>query len=240
MSKTLIGKISPERVRSMSIERPDQELIEGFKALGDASGIVSDIMDAMGIVGAVAGSVLKPTLPGSIIVGPAMTLRNTVLVGHPNDNAKARRNGMAEIEAHNLAEAGDVLVIEGVPGVSNMGGISAQVAKRQGEVAAIVSGGVRDLAHSRRVGFPVWATEVSPITGKWRIETIEINGPVNIEGIRVNPGDIVVADDTGVCFVPRERAWEVLELSRKQAAAEDARCDAIDKGIAIRDLPSAT
>lgn len=240
MTKTLLGKIAPERVKSLDIERPPKDLIDGFKALGDATGIVSDVMDNLGIVGALPGSRLKPTIPGATIVGPALTLRNTVLTGHPTDNARAYRNGMAEIEAHNIAEDGDVLVIEGVPGVSNMGGISAQVAKRQGEIGAIVSGGVRDIAHSRRVGFPVWATEVSPITGKWRIETIEINGPVQIEGIRVNPGDIVVADDTGVCFIPKERAREVLELSHKRAAAEDARCEAIDRGVPIIDLPSAT
>lgn len=240
MAKTLLGKLAPEKVRSLEIERPPQDLIDGYKALGDASGIVSDVMDHLGIVGALPGSLLRPTIAGATIVGPAMTLRNTILTGHPTENARAHRNGMAEIEAHNIAEPGDVLVIEGVPGLSNMGGISAQVAKRQGEIGAIVSGAVRDVAHSRRVGFPVWATEVSPITGKWRIETIEINGPVQIEGIRVNPGDLVVADDTGVCFIPRERAREVLELSRKRAAMEDARCDAIDRGIPIRDLPSAS
>jgi 4-hydroxy-4-methyl-2-oxoglutarate aldolase len=44
-----------------------------------------------------------------------------------------------------------------------MGGISAQTGKRQGEAGAIVFGGIRDVAHSRRVGYPVWATEVTPV-----------------------------------------------------------------------------
>ncbi|VCU69397.1 4-hydroxy-4-methyl-2-oxoglutarate aldolase [Pigmentiphaga humi] len=240
MTKTLLGKLDPKCVRSLDIPRPPEGLIEGFKALGDATGIVSDVMDHLNIVGVLPGSLLRPTIAGATIVGPALTVRNTVLPGHPNDNARAHINGMAEIEAHNIAEQGDVLVIEGVPGVSNMGGISAQVGKRQGEIGAIVSGGVRDVAHSRRVGFPVWSSELSPVTGKWRIETIEVNGPVHIHGIRVNPGDIIVADDTGVCFVPRERAAEILELSRKRAAMEDARCDALDRGVPIRDLPSAS
>ena len=87
-----------------------------------------------------------------------------------------------------------------------MGGISAQTGKRQGEAGAIVMGGVRDIAHSRAVGYPVWSSGITPVTGKWRIETVEINGAVQIGDIRVEPGDLVVADDTGVCFIPRDIA----------------------------------
>ena len=144
---------------------------------------------------------------------------------------------MAEFEAHNLALAGDVLVIDGVRGVSNMGGISAHTGKRQGEVGAIVVGGIRDVAHSRRLGYPVWASEVTPATGKWRIETVEINGDIEVAGIRVSPGDIVLADDTGVCFIPRARAAEVLEIARRKSAAEEAKCRAIDAGTPVPDLP---
>ena len=99
-------------------------------------------------------------------------------------------------------------------------------------------GGVRDIAHSRRVGYPVWATEVTPVTGKWRIETIEINGEIQVAGIRVVPGDIVFADDTGVCFIPRARAGEVLELAKQKSAAEEAKCGAIDAGVSVADLPA--
>src|SRR5260370_15395013 len=111
---------------------------------------------------------------------------------------------MAEFEAHNLALKGDVLVIQGVADVSNMGGLSAQTGRRQGEIGAIVQGGVRDVAQSRALDYPVWASDITPVTGKWRIETMEINGPVQIGEVRVAAGDLVVADDTGVCFIPRD------------------------------------
>lgn len=130
------------------------------------------------------------------------------------------------------------MVIEGVSGISNMGGISAQTGKRQGEVGAVVLGGVRDVAHSRRVGYPVWASEVTPVTGKWRIETVEINGPITIAGIRVAPGDIVLADDSGVCFIPADRAAEVLTAAQRKAALEEKKCQAIDAGVAVADLPA--
>jgi regulator of RNase E activity RraA len=157
---------------------------------------------------------------------------------HVYEAARRHVNKMAEFEAHNLALPGDIVVIDGVAGISNMGGISAQTGKRQGEAGAVVFGGVRDVGHSRRVGYPVWATEITPVTGKWRIETVEINGEIVVGGVRVASGDIVLADDTGVCFIPRDRAAEVLVLAQKKSAAEEAKCKAIDSGIAVADLPA--
>jgi 4-hydroxy-4-methyl-2-oxoglutarate aldolase len=235
--RRLTGKIARDRIRQMETPRPPDGIIEGFKRLGHASGILSDIMDELGITGVIAGSVLRPTMPGTCIVGPALTVRNMVQREHVYETARRHVNRMAEFEAHNLALPGDIVVIEGVPGISNMGGISAQTGKRQGEAGAIVFGGVRDVAHSRSVGYPVWSTEVTPVTGKWRIETVEINGEIEVAGVRVAPGDIVLADDTGVCFIPRARAADVLQLACTKALAEEAKCRAIDAGTAVPDLP---
>jgi regulator of RNase E activity RraA len=236
--KKLTGKIARERIRLMETPRPPEGIIEGYRALGDASGLISDVMDELGITGVLGASVLKPTIPGARIVGPALTVRNIVQREHVYEAARRHVNKMAEFEAHNLALPGDVIVIDGVAGISNMGGISAQTGKRQGESGAVVFGGVRDVAHSRRVEYPVWATEVTPITGKWRIETVEINGEIVLADIRVAPGDIVFADDTGVCFIPRARAAEVLALAMRKSAAEEAKCKAIDDGVSVADLPA--
>lgn len=236
-SKQLTGKIAPERIRAYEAPRPPEGLIEAFLALGDCSGIVSDVMDELGITGVIGASTLRPTIPGTVMVGPAFTVRNVVQRDHPYEAAHNKVNRMAEFEAHNLSLPGDVVVIQGVAGMSNMGGISAQTGKRQGEAGAIVSGGVRDVPHSRAVGYPIWSTEVTPVTGKWRLETVELNGDIEIESVRVSPGDIVIADDTGVCFVPRDRAAEVLDRARVKSAAEAAKCEAIDAGVPVAELP---
>ena len=239
--KQLTGRIARERIRHMATPQPPAGVLERFRALGDASGVVSDAMDEIGVPhGVIGASVLKPTMPGSVIVGPALTVRNILQRTNPLEGAKTHANKMAEFEAHNLATPGDVLVIQGVADVSNMGGISALTGKRQGEVGAVVMGGVRDIAHSRAVGYPIWSSDITPVTGKWRIETVEINGDIQIGDVRVSSGDLVVADDTGVCFIPREHIMAVLEAAEKKSKAEAVRCKAIDEGLPVPDIARAS
>lgn len=147
---------------------------------------------------------------------------------------------VARPEGHNQARPGDVLVIQGIQGLSNMGGISATIAKRQGEVAAIVDGGVRDLGTSRAIGFPVWSRGPSSITGKWRVQTVEVNGPVAICGVYVEPGDVVVADATSVCFVPSDWAEKVVARCEEIAAGEAKRHEDIAGGMPVPELANRT
>src|SRR5215471_4545873 len=237
MEKSLTGRIAPERIRLMTTPRPPDGAVERFLAIGDPTGLVSDAMDELGIpLGVIGASVLKPTIPGTTMVGPALTVRNVLQRADPLEGARNHVNRMGEFEAHNLASQGDVLVIQGVAHVSNMGGISALTGKRQGEIGAIVHGGVRDVAHSRAIGYPIWASDLTPVTGKWRIETVEINGPVQIGETLIAPGDLVIADDTGVCFIPRDVVLEVLDNAEQKAKAEAVRCKAIDDGVPVPDI----
>jgi len=123
-----------------------------------------------------------------------------------------------------------------VANISSMGGISASIGKRQGEAGAIVDGAVRDIDHSRAIGYPLWSASVSPITGKWRIETMAVNDPVHVAGIEVRPGDLVVADECGVCFVPFARAAEVLAIAQRLAASEARRLQALRDGMPLADF----
>ncbi|WP_217899021.1 RraA family protein [Oceanicola sp. 22II-s10i] len=238
--KRLTGKIAEDRIRLMDTPRPPDGIIDRIRAIGCDTSLLSDAMDDLGIAGALNASDYRPTLPGAATVGPAVTVRNIPAEKHPTplDRARAKQNGMAEMEAHNLASPGDIIVIEGVPGLSNMGGISALIAKVRGIAGAVIKGGIRDVAHSRGEGFPIWATEVSPITGKWRIETVEINGTINLDGVRVRAGDLIVADDTGVCVVPPEHADAILKIAEGQKALEDIKIEAVKSGAHIADLPA--
>jgi 4-hydroxy-4-methyl-2-oxoglutarate aldolase len=234
--KTNLGKLPPDRFGLLCLPELDAALIEGFLALPDLTGMTSDAMDELGLMGAAPASLLIPTDPSRRIVGRALTVENRRLSSDIAEAVREGRSRLGEIEAHNLAEPGDVLVIKGLEGVSSMGGISASIGLRQGEVGAIVDGAVRDTARSRSLGYPIWSRGASPITGKWRIETASINQPVSICGVTVSPGDLVAADETGVCFVPHRDAGVVLARAQAITADERARLAEIDSGVPIAEL----
>ncbi len=236
MTKTTFGKLPPDAFGMLDLPVLPAGIIDGFRALPDLTGLTSDAMDELGIVGAVPAALLRPTDPAARLVGRALTVRNVAATAPVAETVKAGISGMGEIEAHHLAEPGDVLVVQGVDLVSNMGGISATIGRRQGELGAIVDGAVRDVDHSRSIGYAIWSRSVSPITGKWRVQTRAINQPVSICGITVNPGDLVLADETGVCFVPRARAAEVLQRVARNAAAEKLREEKIASGTPVPEL----
>jgi 4-hydroxy-4-methyl-2-oxoglutarate aldolase len=227
MAKRLLGKLAPDAVGMREIPRLENAVLDGYRALADLTGTTSDALDECGIEGTVPGSLLRPTDPRARLVGQAITVLNR------RSSEKRSTSGLADIEAHNLAEPGDVLVVQGVAGISSMGGVSASIGKRQGEAGAIVDGAVRDIDHSREIGYPVWSSGVSPITGKWRIETLVVNRPVRMAGIEVRPGDLVVADECGVCFVPFARAAQVLAVAQRLALSEKRRLERLAAGIAL-------
>jgi regulator of RNase E activity RraA len=234
--RTLTGKISRERIGMLELPRLPAELLAAFRALEDLSGVVSDALDELNIAGAIPSSVLRPTDPAARLCGPALTVLNRPLDIPVAQAVKANVSRLGEIEAHNLAQAGDVLVVQGVEGISSMGAISASIGRRQGEAGAVVDGAVRDVGHARSIGYPVWSKGASPITGKWRIETVAINVPVAICGIPVKPGDLVVADEVGVCLVPFERAGEVLAAVQRILKYEEKRLAQIADGVPVPDL----
>ena len=234
--KKLIGRVPRDAIRLLELPRLPADVIDGFKALIDLTGTISDAFDECGIVGVVCAYVLPPVNPGKRIVGPALTVRNISHATQIHKAARDKSSGQGESEAHNLAEPGDVLVIEGVMGCSNMGGQSATIGMRQGEIGAIVDGTLRDPEQYRAMGWPVWCRGFTPITGKWRMQTVEVNGTVQIAGIAVKPGDLVCADEAGVCFVPHAQAAAVLDAARKIDGADTKRKADIEQGVSVAEL----
>ncbi len=236
MTKQTLGKLAPDAFGMLELPVIPADILDGFRALPDLTGMASDAMDELGIVGVIPASTLKPVDAKVRIVGRALTLHN---IAEPRSVAAAVAggvSGMAEIEAHNISEPGDVLVVQGVDNASNLGGMSQTIGHRQGQIGAVIDGGARDVDHARDIGYGLWSRSVSPMSGKWRLQTVAVNKPVSICGIAVNPGDLVLADGVGVCFIPRARAAEVLERTRRIAANEEIRVAKIAAGAPVSEL----
>lgn len=241
--KRLTGRIARELIGTITLPALAPEIVAGYRALPDLTSTVADVLDRFGLICAVPAAVLSPSIPDRRLVGRALTVECTARdrpVASPAaiaERAAAGENGLADIEAHNLAEPGDVLVVKGVQGISAMGRVSARIGKRQGELGAVVDGSVRDFESTRELDYPIWSRGGSPLTGKYRLETLGINRPVLIGGVNVQPGDLVLADAAGVVFVPRDLVAEVLARAEAAVAREAERLAAIDAGVPIPDLP---
>lgn len=233
------GGVPRENIKRIKYPRIDGRILQGFLALDDLTGTVSDVLDSVGINGSVPSTYLSPVIAGSKIAGTAITLRSvperkTPTQGfHDKDYIR-----MATRDTHYLAEPGDVLVADfgGNMDVSNMGGQSVCVAQSCGVAGAVVNGAIRDVSSFRSRNFPTWSCGTTPISGKCRMQAIEINGPVTVHNVLVEPGDLIVADDSGVCVVPADKVPFVLEKCQSINKEEAHMRELIDKRVPISDL----
>ncbi|MFI6051220.1 RraA family protein [Streptomyces violascens] len=147
--------------------------------------------------------------PTPRVVGPTFTVRCP-----PGDNL------MLHAAIHR-AEPGSVVVVEsGDLDYALAGGNVCAVAQRRGIAAFVADGVIRDLAEVRELGFPVFARGVIPIPGTKKA-VAPLNEPVRCGGVRVNAGDIVVADEEGIVVTPRAR-WEQVLLDARSKVAKEA------------------
>lgn len=212
--KKLSGIIPKDRIHCFDFTRPSREMIERYLQMEDLTSGISDILDEKGIHGAIPGSVLQPIIPGKRIAGPAITLRHMperkTVVQKLIDKDRPKLGGVSD--AREIAKPGDVLVCDGGGrmDVSSQGYIAALLMKKKGLAGTILDCGVRDVEGIKKIDYPTWARGITPITGRYRFEAYEINGPVVCAGIQVHPGDLVVADESGVVIVPSSLIEEVL------------------------------
>ncbi|MBI5966784.1 MAG: RraA family protein [Deltaproteobacteria bacterium] len=237
--RRLMGLIPAERIVTWQILRPPKSLLQELLTYDGLTPTISDILDSLGIAGAIPGSVLRPVIPEKKIAGPAITLKyapERLTPGQSfHEKAKAK---LADRDAYALTEPGDVVVIDGGGrgDISAMGGLSTLVAKKYGLAGNVVDCGVRDVGEMRTLDYPVWSRGVTPITGKFRFEALEINGPVVCGGVSVSPGDLVVADDSGVVFVPQKFIKIVLDRAIEALKKEARIIEAIEEGSSMEEI----
>lgn len=197
---------------------------------------VSDALDKLGITGQVVSG-LEQRATTRRIAGRVMTYR-LLPVGSVVPNGPVRHLGTTAIE---LAEPGDVIVVEQKTGIDAgcWGGILTLGAKVKGITGVVADGPVRDIDEARTYDFPVYCRSLTARTARARVVEAEVNTPVTIGEVTVNPGDLVIADASGVAFVPAARAAEVLDAAEMIAGREAAMAKALLAGKPITEVMGA-
>lgn len=185
----------------------DSQLVERLREVPDLSAEFGDLLEREGYALSVPASRLRATLPLARVTGRAVTVR--YLPERREPGALRREDPEGRLGNRRLlatATAGDVMVVESPRSdVSVLGSEAAAALRAAGVIGAVVDGAVRDLDGLAALGFPCWTSGLTPITGRWRLEAAAFGEPVAICGVQVRQGDVVVADDGGVTFVPAER-----------------------------------
>jgi 4-hydroxy-4-methyl-2-oxoglutarate aldolase len=215
----------------MTISKHSDEVrLERLRALDTCA--VSDALDSLEHPGAVVG-ITSLSVPRRV-AGRAVT----VSLIEADGSSAPRHLGTAAVDA---SGPGSVIVVAhaGRLHVAGWGGVLSAGAVAAGVEAVVVDGAVRDLDEAVELALPLYAAASVPITARGRIIEREWGVPINFAGVEVAPGDYVIADRSGVVFVPHGIVDEVLVRAEKIVARERAMVQAARGGAPMIEVMTA-
>lgn len=197
--------------------RVDAQTVADYSALP-----VANVSDCMSRIFA-GGPALRPMHREGGMAGPALTVRT-----RPGDNLMLHK-------AIDIAEPGDVIVCDAGGDITNalMGELMLAQAIKRGVAGFVLNGALRDLDAFREINLPTYAVGVTH-RGPYKNGPGEINIPINLGGMVIEPGDLILGDSDGVLSVPFDDLEAVLTAARAKGAAEEKQMAAIEAGTIDR------
>jgi 4-hydroxy-4-methyl-2-oxoglutarate aldolase len=231
MSATAESPTEPEREGPLAFSHAEmgegghESQVSRLQALDTCS--VSDALDHAGVAGVVDG--LRMMWPCGRAGGRVITVRLVPII--PGAAAPVRHLGTTALRD---AGPGDVIVVDNQArtDVAGWGGLLSQGAVVRGVEAVIVFGACRDVGESRELGLPLFATNASPRTARGRTIEESTGVPIDLNGVVVHSGDLVLADESGVVVVPRALASTVLDQAEAIAKRELDMAAELQRGVA--------
>lgn len=195
------------------------------------SALVSDALDAVGRREQCLGPGIHPLTPAAVVVGRAFTV-----TAIPSEKP-ARRPYLGLLRALDAVRGGEIFVYPTARSdrAAVWGELVSATCRARGAVGVVTDGLVRDVARIREIGFPVFCRGTLPYDVNGRLEVVDHGQVVEIDGVRIAPGDLVVADDDGVVIVPSDVELEVIERCRVKEAQERRFREAVEKGLPAQD-----
>jgi regulator of RNase E activity RraA len=213
----------------VTAQPPEVSLVEGFRMVEVAS--VSDAIEQLYGQRAYMSHDMRPLSP-SKFAGPAVTVQ---LKKEEHKEGAAASRGMLDAIDSSPAGSVYVMVLENGGDYAGIGGLMATAMKYRGFAGAVVDASVRDTPQIRKLQFPVFSRGVAPSTTINHYRVTGVNVPVTCAGVRVNPGDIIAADEDGVAVIPIAKAPEVLKKSQELDDTEHRMLPFIEKFRSIRE-----
>jgi regulator of RNase E activity RraA len=197
-----------------------------------SSSIVSDVLDGMGMRGQAMGISIRPVHDDMVVAGYAATMLMVDNYDYEKDTFSLQFKAIDNLKKNEVM----MVSAQGTERAALWGELLSTAACYRGARGAIIEGVTRDVKLIRKMGFPVFAMGINPISSKGRIIAVDYACPVEILGVKVNPGDLVVADVDGVVVVPREIAEETVDKAFEVAASETKTRDELKKGAGLYDV----
>ena len=191
------------------------------------TGVVHDVMRAMGLRDFVFPAELRPLLPAQRLAGPAFTID-----GRVDQRADAHETLLAWTGLLSRAPAGHIWVSQ--PNdrvVAHMGELSAETLKNKGLLGCVTDGYVRDVDFLLEMGFQTWSRGFTPrdIVGYWLPRAVDVD--IRIGDVIVAPGDYLLGDRDGLLRVPQALVADVLDKAEAAIATENKVRTAILSGV---------